>query len=203
MGQALVPRKLESRLLRDLTRESDVNRDIRLVRSFVQNAFQGGKMKAVRQLGYRHDYGIGDYDLTVIQDMRRRYIRDLEKIRADAKAGEEQAKNQRRLAVLAAALVWQAYNQGKLSSFRQRAEGKIGQVTKSAQVEEPIGRGAEERIFWITELDDRVCDVCMNYEMYSANIGGWSVYDLRIPSIPFDSHPNCRCEYESGETVQD
>ena len=198
VGQALAPRKLEPRLLRDLTQRSNKNRDVRIIRSFVANAFQGGKMKAVRELKHHHDYGFGNYDLFVIQQLRTRYISDLEKIRADSQNGEEKTKNQQRLAALAAALIWQAFNLGKLSSFRQRAQGKITELSPAVQAQADVIY--EDRVYWVTEGDEKVCEICLTWEARSMELDGWSVWQTNIPSIPYDSHPFCRCEYETVET---
>jgi hypothetical protein len=60
-----------------------------------------------------------------------------------------------------------------------------------------------ERIYWITALDERVCEVCEHFEAVSLASGGWYIWDPTLPSIPNDSHPFCRCQYESGETVEE
>ena len=62
---------------------------------------------------------------------------------------------------------------------------------------------AVEHIYWITALDEKVCEICEHFEAVSLAQGGWYIWDPTIPSIPNDSHPFCRCEYESGETVEE
>jgi len=197
LSQVLAPRKLEPRLLRDLTARSDAGRDTRVIRSAVMNALLAGKIRAVRQLHRHHDYSLGEYDMLTVQTLRQKYLNDLRRIRDD-QVYDEPAKTQQRLAALSSALVWETYNLGKLSSFRQRSEGKIGDATRRGQMYY-VEIDPRDLIFWITEMDDKVCDICMGYEMESARIGGWPIWS-QIPSIPDDSHPFCRCSYESGET---
>lgn len=208
LAKTLSPRRLESRLLRDLTHTietSDQNDEVRVIRSTVFNAYQAGKIHAVRELHRQHDYSMGEYDLEAIQEMRVKYLRDVDKIKRE-RILEEPAKTQHRIAALASALVWEAYNLGKLSTFRQRAQGKIGQLAITAIIQGGSIVRAQlaptERIFWITETDDRVCDICLGFEMVSIQRDGWNVWDPSIPSIPYDSHPFCRCEYETLETKE-
>jgi hypothetical protein len=128
LAKVLKPIRLEQRLLRDLQaalRTKDKNDEVRIVRSGVFYAYLSGKISAVRKLGHNHDYSIGDFDLSTIQEMRKRYLNDLDAIKREA---QDEATSGARVAALCSAIIWDAFNRGKLSSFRQRAEGKVGEV---------------------------------------------------------------------------
>jgi hypothetical protein len=216
--QILRPRKFEPQFLRDLItifnkrqRMNTINFEnevVRIIRTNVFKAFLGGKLEVVRKLGERYDYSIGDHDLTVIQTLRARYIMDFLKI---AREETDEARARRRIEALAVAATWDSYNKGKLSSFRQRVQGKIGELTSRGGVGTRAAlrfagktRAAQfplsERIYWVTSGDEKVCEICSAFEAESIARNGWDAFDPHIPSIPYDSHPFCRCEYETLET---
>jgi hypothetical protein len=225
--KVLRPQKLEPRfkadllrLLRPMSSQQGDNQAKRVVRSNVFKAFLGGKFISVKDMGLKIDYGVGDFDLTVIQQLRQKYEYDLLKILTDYRsAKDERAKTINRLAALAAAATWESYNKGKLSSFRQRAEGKIGLIDQErlkiaaiAQKQrlcermDPDFKPAQylvadlSRIYWVPTGDEKVCEICSQWEAISIARNGWSIWEWNIPSIPYDSHPFCRCEYETIET---
>jgi len=116
----------------------------RIIRDDIFKAFLGGKLQATRELKERYSYSIGDYDLAVIQEMRQRYISDFNAILNDLFRGVEQAKLLQRVWAVAVTATWEAYNKGKISTYRQDDEGKIRERGYAAQAHfEPV-------VYWIT-----------------------------------------------------
>jgi len=193
----LHPRKFEPVFQRDLHQLfmkakrlgfTRVEKDAkRIIRDNVFKAFLGGKLQATRELKEHYSYSIGDYDLTVIQEMRNRYIEDFAEIlRAlflyvPPIPSEEQAKLLRRVWAVAVTATWEAYNKGKISTYRQDDEGKIRDRGYAAQEElEPV-------VYWITQADEKVCEWCSERDGHS-----WSLWRI-IPDMP--AHPGCRCQW--------
>lgn len=130
LAQILKPRKLEQRTLRDLRQAlatRDENDEVRIVRSAVFYAYLSGKIAAVLRVHQHHDYSMGDFDFTNIRDMRTKHLRELDAIKQD-REHEDEARTNRRVQVFVSTLIWEAYNLGRLSSFRQRAQGKVGAI---------------------------------------------------------------------------
>ena len=161
---------------------------VRIIRDDVFKAFLGGKLQATRELKERYSYSIGDYDLAVIQEMRQRYISDFEAILQDLFAEqEEQPKLLQRVWAVAVTITWEAYNKGKISTYRQDDEGKISPEeapTEPYAVKEPYA-------VWRTAMDERVCEECAEKEDSE-----WLLWG-RLPIMP--AHPGCRCEWEYVE----
>lgn len=157
----------------------------RIIRDDVFKAFLGGKLQATRELKERYSYSIGDYDLAVIQEIRQRYISDLNAILNDLFRGVEQPKLLQRLWAVAVTATWEAYNKGKISTYRQDDEGKIRERGYAAQAQfEPV-------VYWITATDEKVCAHCSEREGRS-----WSLWRI-LPAMP--AHVSCRCEWEYVE----
>jgi len=158
----------------------------RIIRDDVFKAFLGGKLQATRELKERYSYSIGDYDLAVIQEMRQRYINDFNAILNDLFRGtEEQSKLLQRVWAVAVTATWEAYNKGKISTYRQDDEGKIRERGYAAQAQfEPV-------VYWITAADEKVCAHCSEREGRS-----WSLWRI-VPAMP--AHVGCRCEWQYVE----
>lgn len=74
-------------------------------------------------------------------------------------------------------------------------------ITKSQQVINPVtittsAEGDQQIVYvWVTSQDDKVCPNCSSYEGQA-----WPYDDSgSIPSIPDDTHPNCRCMVQLAE----
>ena len=138
------------------------------------NSFLGGKLQATRELRQKY-VGLRGEDLVVIDELQGKYVLDFEKILADFRVGEEKIHQcYRRLNVLGQVAVWQLYNLGKVSRYREY------DLVQRRQVAQIFGEGHLEVL---TQPD--CCDICAAKRGIPYSL--WSP-----PGLPF--HPNCRCE---------
>ena len=63
----------------------------------------------------------------------------------------------------------------------------------------PIDYQSSVQVMFVTRQDDKVCDIC---EQYNNNV--YDINDSSKPEIPDDTHPNCRCRfvvYQDGKPI--
>lgn len=198
----LMPQKIEPllaqdllsifhRFLRDDKWQNMLEDGRRAVRAQVFKAFFGGHLRAVAELKNRWEYGLGDYSLVVIQRNRQKFILDFENIMRDYATGLAAAPAvENRLKTLAQVCVWTLYNEGKLSSYRQRSQGRVGLEPFTAQVSEfmpmPLSKYS---VIWVAQMDELIkpCVICSERNGKKFPLYG------PLPEIP--AHPHCRCEW--------
>jgi len=166
----------------------------RIIRAYGFKAFLGGHFVAVTELKQRWEYGLGDYSMETIQALRAKYIGDFEEILSKLETAvipRDEARN--RVKILAQMLVWASYNEGKLSTYRQRNEGKVGESsTFAAQFFVPPE--FKFHVVWVTQGDERVCERCLG------NDG--KIFPLYGPLVQIPLHPLCRCEWSYEEVAR-
>lgn len=71
---------------------------------------------------------------------------------------------------------------------------RIPNLERTSQSEEE----AAMSFTFITQDDDLVCEICRGLELQT-----WALADPDIPTIPDDTHPNCRCFMMLAESEED
>jgi len=165
----------------------------RIIRAYGFKAFFGGHLVAVAELKQRWEYGLGDYSMDTIQGQREKYSSDLADVlsKLDAEViTRDEAES--RMKIIAQLVVWSLYNEGKLSTYRQRNEGKVGESPLfTAQFILPEFKF---HAVWITQGDERVCGYC-------AGMDG-KLFPLYGPLAVIPAHPFCRCEWGYEEALR-
>ncbi len=78
-----------------------------------------------------------------------------------------------------------------------KSQQVLNKVTLTTAAVGDTGNNIEPQVVyvWVTSQDDKVCPVCSAYEGQA-----WDYEDsANIPSIPDDTHPNCRCMLQLSE----
>jgi len=197
--KSIQPRKFEPIFQRDLIRLLNQAKSLgqfkaldnaeRIIRENIFFAFLGGKLKATREFKERHSYSMGDFDFITVRILREKYREDYKKILRDYFTQKEPDKNKfvLRIKALAQVATWDSYNKGKVSTYRQRAKGKLGSPKYFFGQEEVM----RPRVYWLTAGDERVCPECMDLDGEEFDLFG------NLPTIPL--HVNCRCELMTVE----
>lgn len=172
------------RAFRDIIRGRMKERDGQdLINEIIFNAFLGGKLQATRELRQRSATVHKD-EFDQIEEGQRKYTADFNKILQDYRTTKQPIFRDfyRRLDVLGQVAVWEFFNKGKISYYREY-DLKIRELT--AQENDTSHAGV---VMWMTALDERVCEEC-----FARDGKIWPLWGV-LPMMPL--HPGCRCEWE-------
>ena len=180
--QVLHPRAYEPKAKRDLRTtfysiiQGRANKAaaVEVLGEVVLNAFLGGKLQATRQLKQRHSI-LHREDFDVMEGAKIRYVQDFNGILSNYNLGKEKLqKSYARLEVMGQVAVWQLYNLGKVSRFRE--------------YDLEVRRSHHAQEFGHVEVATAAdcCEKCRAKRGVAFSL--WGV----LPDLPF--HPGCRCE---------